>query len=179
MQNSSVSPKNVGVNCLQPLLYSCEQIAEYLDQTPWSKDFSWQQLLILAQHTRAFTVAAGEHLFEEGSPGGSMGIVLRGSINIMRDGHCLAVLRRGRTYGEMSLIDGQVRSATAIAHEDSDLVVMDQILLERLTQQHPRVALRLVQRIAYFLSQNLRKTSGELAELLSLTQDGKSRHCDE
>lgn len=152
---------------MQLLPYSSEKIAELLDRTPWSRVFSWQQLLVLAQHLRPYAVASGTTLFSEGDPGGSMGILIKGSIDVFKSSQLIATLRCGRTYGEMSLIDRQPRSAEAVVHEDAELAIIDSLLFVGLMNNHPRIALNLVMTIAYFLSQSLRKTSGDFSEMLA------------
>ncbi len=143
-----------------------QQVAEMLDATSWAKDFSWPQMLVLGRYFKPYAIQAGLLLFDEGSKGGSMGILIKGSINIYKADQRIATLNPGRTYGEMSLIDHQPRSAKAIANTDSELLIIDQLMFNRLSDDHPRLALRVVLKIAYFLSQNLRKTSGELSDLL-------------
>ncbi len=145
---------------------AAQQVAEMLDATSWAKDFSWPQMLVLGRYLKPYAIQAGLLLFDEGSKGGSMGILIKGSINIYKADQRIATLNPGRTYGEMSLIDHQPRSAKAIVNTDSELLIIDQAMFERLSDDHPRLALRVVLKIAYFLSQNLRKTSGELSDLL-------------
>ncbi|RUQ32351.1 MAG: cyclic nucleotide-binding domain-containing protein [Candidatus Competibacteraceae bacterium] len=145
---------------------AAQRVAEMLDATSWAKDFSWPQMLVLGRYFKPYAIQAGLLLFDEGSKGGSMGILIKGSIDIYKANQRIATLNPGRTYGEMSLIDHQPRSAKAIVNTDSELLIIDQAMFERLSDDHPRLALRVVLKIAYFLSQNLRKTSGELSDLL-------------
>ena len=143
-----------------------ERVAEMLDGTSWARDFSWPQMLVLGQYFKPYAISAGSLLFDEGSKGGSMGILIKGAIDIYKTNKRIATLNPGRTYGEMSLIDHQPRSAKAVVKADSQLLMIDQAMFNRLSEEHPRLALMVVLKIAYFLSQNLRKTSGELSDLL-------------
>lgn len=152
---------------LTDLEHSSRTVAEMLDATSWAKDFSWQQMLLMGSYFKPYSIRAGLLLFDEGSPGGSMGILIKGCIEIHKKNRIIATLRPGRTYGEMSLIDRQTRSATAIAKEDSELLIIDHAQFAKLSEDHPRLALMIILKIAYFLSQNLRKTSGDLSDLLA------------
>lgn len=62
---------------------------------------------------------ASEVVFEEGSTGRELFVVLDGKIDIVRnsgaDRTLLVTLGKGEFFGEMAVIDGSVRSATAIA----------------------------------------------------------------
>ena len=152
---------------LTRLEHSSQKVAEMLDATSWAKDFSWQQMLLMGNYFKPCSIDAGLLLFDEGGPGGSMGILIKGCIEIYKKNKLIATLRPGRTYGEMSLIDHQPRSAKAIAREESELLIIDDALFKKLSEDHPRLALQIIFKIAYFLSQNLRKTSGDLSDLLA------------
>lgn len=154
-------------SALVSLEYSASKVAEMLDTTSWAKDFSWQQMLLIGSYFQPYTIRAGLLLFDEGSYGDSMGIVISGMIDIYKRERLLATLRAGRTYGEMSLIDRQPRSARAVSKTDSELLLIDKAGFEKLSADHPRLALMVIWKIAYFLSQSLRKTSGDLSDLLS------------
>jgi CRP-like cAMP-binding protein len=62
---------------------------------------------------------ASEVVFEEGSTGRELFVVLEGKIDIVKDsgaGRTLIVsLGKGEFFGEMAVIDGSSRSATAVA----------------------------------------------------------------
>jgi CRP/FNR family transcriptional regulator, cyclic AMP receptor protein len=61
----------------------------------------------------------GDVIFEEGSSGRELFVVLEGQIEIARIGAAgktvIATLGKGEFFGEMAVIDGSSRSATAIA----------------------------------------------------------------
>jgi CRP-like cAMP-binding protein len=92
---------------LTHLEHSSQKVAEMLDATSWVKDFSWQQMLLMGDYFKPYSIGAGLLVFDEGSPGGSMGILIKGRIEIYNKNKLIATLRPGRTYGEMSLIDHQ------------------------------------------------------------------------
>ena len=62
---------------------------------------------------------AGAVLFEEGQPGRDMYIIVSGEIEIRRQvggsERVLAVLPAGEFFGEMAILNGRPRSATAVA----------------------------------------------------------------
>ena len=155
------------ISNLLEMEYSARKVAEMLDATSWAKDFSWPQMLLMGGYFKPYAITAGLLLFDEGSRGDSMGIIVHGLIDIYKTDRVIATLRPGRTYGEMSLIDHQPRSAKAVARQDSRLLIIDKARFEQLSEDHPRLALKVALKIAYFLSQNLRKTSGDLTDLLA------------
>ncbi len=75
------------------------------------------------------SVERGAVIFEEGTPGDKLYLILDGAVRITRQvagmgEEALAVLRTGDYFGEMALIDDFPRSADARAHEASRLFVI-------------------------------------------------------
>jgi len=60
-------------------------------------------------------LAAGQVLFQEGDAGDSMYLIIQGSIRILRGGFIMAHRSAGDCIGEMAVLDGRLRSATAQA----------------------------------------------------------------
>ena len=58
---------------------------------------------------------AGEKIFSEGDKGDQMYVIRAGEVEIERDGKIVETLSPGEVFGEMALIDGSQRAATARA----------------------------------------------------------------
>ena len=84
----------------------------------------------------------GSHVFREGEPGNCAYVIERGVVEIsaLRQGRkiTIATLGEGELFGEMALIDGEVRASSAVATEETVLVVisLDQ-LREKFEQADP------------------------------------------
>jgi CRP-like cAMP-binding protein len=95
---------------------------------------------------------AGEMLFHHGDEGSEMFVVRSGSIRVFVVANnvekTLAVLGAGEFVGEMSLLTGQPRTASAVVHEDADLLVVGGQILEDMIVHNTEVALRLVRKLA-------------------------------
>ncbi|MGE5259884.1 MAG: cyclic nucleotide-binding domain-containing protein [Actinomycetota bacterium] len=59
--------------------------------------------------------AAGDVIFAEGDKGDKMYVIRSGEVEIERDGKVVETLSSGAIFGEMALIDGSPRAATARA----------------------------------------------------------------
>jgi CRP/FNR family cyclic AMP-dependent transcriptional regulator len=108
--------------------------------------------------------AKNEVVFTEKSPGKEMFIVYSGKINLYKERQnkkaLLATVAPGEFFGEMALVDGSPRSATAMAAEDSQLIVLDEPKFIYLLRQQPEFALVVMQR----LCEMLRRTTEEWAD---------------
>lgn len=98
---------------------------------------------------------AGERIFVVGDEGSVMYAVRTGSVSIMLSGEVLETVRPGETFGELALIDGSPRGATAVAREATELAVIDERAFNYLIERNPAFALDLLRR----LSRRLRRTS--------------------
>ena len=87
------------------------------------------------------TYQPGEMVFNEGSPGTSMYVVLDGNIEICVGGKSMEVAGRGAIIGEMSLIDSSTRSATVVAKDFCVLAQVNQSQFLSLMEKTPTFAL--------------------------------------
>jgi CRP/FNR family transcriptional regulator, cyclic AMP receptor protein len=106
-------------------------------------------------------------IFQKGDAGGSMMAVVRGRVKICTyspDGRelVLNIIDRGGLFGEIALLDGQPRSADAVAIEDTELLVLDRNRLMPFLNANPEIATRLIG----VLCQRLRVTSEALEDAL-------------
>ena len=113
-------------------------------------------------------VEAGSTIYETGAPGGSMHVILEGRVEIsLKDGDgeklVLDVLGPGAFFGELSLLDGGVRSATVVALEDMASLVLARADLLRLLVDRPHMA----QDMMMALVQIIRRTDSLLRQRVS------------
>jgi len=81
----------------------------------------------------------------------------------------LNIIDRGSLFGEIALLDGQSRSADAVAIEDTELLVLDRNRLMPVLTSNPETAARMIT----VLCQRLRQTSEALED--ALLRDAPSR----
>ena len=95
---------------------------------------------LLMESGNAETFPAGTKLFEQGEAGDVLYIVREGAVELTADGRQLELVEKGGMFGEMALIDREPRSATAIAENDCELVVIDKRRFWFLVQETPYFA---------------------------------------
>lgn len=104
-------------------------------------------------------VAKGTKLLVEGQPGHTLLVVASGHVNIQKGSQQLAKLGAGTVLGEMALITGAPRSATAIADEEVEYFELSREEIAALSKQKPKIAEELVEYCRKRLVGNLLKTS--------------------
>lgn len=112
-------------------------------------------------------VSKGETLFEEGSTGQELYLILEGQVRISRNvagmgEEALAVLGPGKAFGEMSLIQDSPRSADAIIHESARLMVLSKEAMEDLLFLHKDLAYEILWNFVKILSNRLRDTNDKM-----------------
>ena len=105
---------------------------------------------LFARFGREF--AAGDTLFHEGEAGAEMYVIQSGVIEIVKrvgsEEHRLALLEHGEFLGEMAILNGKPRTATARVLETARCLVLDGHTLETLLAKSPEIALRLMKKLA-------------------------------
>jgi CRP-like cAMP-binding protein len=124
---------------------------------------SRRELMTLATFSREKRFASGASLFQEGDEGSEMYIILEGRVMISKyipgaGEEALAILERGDFFGEMSLIDGEPRSADARAHGSPlTVLALDQGTVREVLAMDPHAALEFLQLLCRLIANRLRE----------------------
>lgn len=125
---------------------------------------------------------AGDVIFEENTPGDEMYIIVNGEVEIQVDpaligsesagAHTIATLRRGQSFGEVSLVDQGLRSASArCAKQDTQLIVIPRDKLMLLCDTYPQLGYKLMRNLAADLAMKIRHTDLQVREQLTWSHD--------
>jgi CRP-like cAMP-binding protein len=111
--------------------------------------------------------ASGQAIFQQGDPGTAMFALLAGQVRIVVGGgdgreHVLRVAGPGEVFGEVAVLDGQPRTADAVAATNCRLLVLERRRLLSLMEQQPSLAVNLLA----VLCDRLRSTSTQVEGLL-------------
>jgi len=148
-----------------------ETMADRLDKTHWSKDFSWAEIQSLTEHLVAVRVPMGQYIVQENQDERFMAILLGGKATVTkrsadRSLKELLDLSVGYAVGELALLDGMPRSASVVAKSDCRLLVLTLAHLQFMEVEKPELCCKLLKRMACTLAQRLRTTSATLVDIM-------------
>ena len=128
-----------------------------------------EELRPLAAKLRTRRYTRGEVIFHQDDPADRMHIIVDGRIRISItsvDGRekDIALLQQGECFGEMALLDGSNRSATATAVEPSQTCTLFRPDFMNFLDQHPGV----VAKTTNLLTQSIRSSNQMLGDLAFL-----------
>ena len=102
------------------------ELIDLLSKCALLRHMQAQAIEQLLPAVRTRRLGAGEVLFRAGDPGDALFIVAKGEIEIKGEsGNSIARLGEGEPFGEMALLSGGARTATAVAPMDVDLLQID------------------------------------------------------
>ena len=143
---------------------SSEDTVALLGRVPVFSALSPDELERVAQVAVPRRFEAGEIVFKEGDEGSTCYIVRSGRARAVHehpDGRSitLAHFAPGDIFGEMSMFDGERRSATVETTEGTEAIAILSADMHRLLREHPDISVKLIAA----LGQRLRDTNERLA----------------
>jgi CRP/FNR family transcriptional regulator, cyclic AMP receptor protein len=111
---------------------------------PKSTVTSMAKFEMFRNQTDAESFPAHATIFEKGDPRTFMYVVQSGEVEIRLGNRVLEVVGPDGIFGEMAMVDGQPRTAAAVARTDCKLVPIDQKRFQFLIQQTPFFALEVM-----------------------------------
>ena len=139
------------------------------------KDLSDEELALISDITADRDFFAGEVIFKEGDAGDAFYAVLEGKVRISKGingagEEALTIVDKGSYFGEMALIDEFPRSASAVAHTDCRVLMMDKADFSQLLSRNKDLAYKLLWVFCQVLSQRLRDTNEKIINLFAIAR---------
>lgn len=137
--------------------------------TPLLANFGANELQLLSSYGDSRSYEPGEILIRQGDDNESLFLVLRGEIEVLQEVDSelkrVALLESGDSLGEVSIFDPGPASATVRAVTGAEVWLITKDSLDRLHAANPKVAYRLISRIATCLSTRLRTMNDKFVDL--------------
>jgi len=113
----------------------------------------------IVQRAEYKKVPAGSMVCRQGDAGDSFFMITSGTVRIYRKTEEgieteLAILGPGDSFGEMALLTGAPRAASAVVSEDAELTSLSKEQFDRILKNYPVVALTMIQQMASWLIDN-------------------------
>lgn len=143
-----------------------------LHSIPLFHDLHKKDISALMKILHHRTYSANEYIFYQGDPGLGLYIIRDGEVTIQRSSDSgdivsLATFYKGDFFGELALVDGEKRSASAIAKTDVRLAVMFKPDLDEFIDKFPKKGIKILHGISNIIASRLRKLNEEHINLQS------------
>jgi CRP/FNR family transcriptional regulator, cyclic AMP receptor protein len=147
----SISSGKLAVLRKHPIF--CDLAPEALDQ--------------LCRYAKHATLKRGATIFSKGDPGNSLFAVISGTVKISissADGRnaILNLIGAGEIFGEVAVLDGQARTADAIANTNCEIFVIDRREFLPFVRSQPVLAMKFIE----LLCTRLRWTSDQVEQVI-------------
>jgi CRP-like cAMP-binding protein len=150
---------------------TARRAADLLRSTTALIQLSPAEALTVVAYMELRRCAEGEAIIRQGHScvqDGFMALVIEGEVTVeavtvsRTEPHTVNVLGPGHLMGEMSLMDGEARSATCTASTEVRCAVLTRTALQTLMAEEPTTAAKLLSAVAQRLSQRLRENDTKL-----------------
>ena len=145
------------------------EMANYLSRVGIFSQLSSQDVATLTDKLRRRTFSRSEVIFHQDEPGEQLHLVAEGLVKISivsPDGResDIALIQPGDCFGEMSVLDGGMRSATAVAVEPTQTMSLSRDDFLAFLDEHPKVSGQIIT----LLVKRLRATDTMVGDMVFL-----------
>lgn len=142
-----------------------------ISRNPLFSGFTPEEITVFAAIITDKSIAAGMTVFIEGMPGESLFLIAEGTIRISKmlaegEEKTLVVLGADEFFGEMAILDGSPRSATARVVENAKLLLLKKSDFEKLCDENPKVGLKFIRNIVRVFTDRVRESNDALRDIL-------------
>ncbi len=169
MPDSKVVHSSFWVNFFNPPTEKTD-LKKSLHSIPLFEDLTKSDLTSLIKIIHNRTYVAGEFIFYRDDPGIGLYIIREGDVEIQRENNSnekkvLAVFSKGDFFGELALVDGEKRSASAIAKSQCKLAVIFKPDLDEFIEKYPKKGIKILTGISSMIALRLRKLNEDYFNL--------------
>jgi CRP/FNR family transcriptional regulator, cyclic AMP receptor protein len=107
-------------------------------------DISGEVLADIASLLEEIAFEKGSYIVNEGELGKELYIIIKGEVEVVSGGNRIDKMTAGASFGEMSIIDSQPRSADVVALEDVLLLKIERDDFHEILKQREEVALGVI-----------------------------------
>ncbi len=125
-----------------------------LKNVPLFANLNKKNLKEIAEITEEIQKETGTVLAHEGKTGHAFVFVVKGNVKVEKNGKFVNRLSSGDFFGEISLIDGQPRTATVTAETDVKLLVLHSSYFDEIVDKVPGLSKEIMRALCKYLRQS-------------------------
>ena len=132
-----------------------------LQSIPLFESLGKRDLLLILNIIHSRSYLKGEYIFYQGDPGIGLYVIREGKVRIIRSDEEgneieLAIFSKGDFFGELAMIDGERRSASAVAKSDVRAAVIFKPDLDEFIEKYPKKGINILYGISKIIATRLR-----------------------
>lgn len=152
--------------------------ADFLTGVPIFSLMKNRDLRRIAKRTQSHLFHGGDVIIREGELDGRLFMIVRGKVEVIkslggRNERHVRTLGPHSYFGEMALIDDLIRTASVIAQEETEVLVLEQWNLRQEIEKYPAVAIELLQMLCRRIRAIEKSMINTLGALLPICADCK------
>lgn len=145
--------------------------ADGLKRCPIFADLSGEELQKVAGAAKEKTFAEGSTLYTESMAGQSLFVIRSGNVKISKmlgegDERTLAILGPGESFGELAIVDGGPRSASAVVVKRAEVLTLDKKDFQAVCEGNPKLGYKLLTNLTRVMVKRLRGAQDKLQAAL-------------
>jgi CRP/FNR family transcriptional regulator, cyclic AMP receptor protein len=161
MENKKIIHSSFWSNFFRPKHHTSE-IEQLLKTLPPFSELGRKDIRIICSLLQTRNYLAGEYIFYQGDPGIGLYMIDEGEVEIQRiddEGNTFSMANfiKGDFFGEMALVDGEKRSASAVAKSDCRLAVLFKPDLDEFIEKYPKKGIKILQGFSLIIISRLRE----------------------
>jgi CRP/FNR family transcriptional regulator/CRP/FNR family cyclic AMP-dependent transcriptional regulator len=133
------------------LLRRSSQKIDLLKKVHLFSNLSQRHLGEIAKHADQVQVEKGRVLVQQGKIGWEFIFIVEGKARVEKDGKVIRQLSKGDFFGEISLIDGEPRTATVIAETNMTLLIVNKTSFDHLLEKIPGLQRKILISLCQYL----------------------------
>ena len=132
----------------------------HLKTVPMFAGCSKRELQAIQKAGDEVTMTEGTLIVDQGQMGREAFVVIDGEVTVRRGGRKVVSLGAGAVVGELSLLDHGPRTASVVCDTDCTLFVLDQRHFQKVIENNPSIAMKLLGTLAGHIRELDRKSFG-------------------
>ena len=153
-----------------------QEESSFLSKVPFFQALEPSRLKLLAFTSDMVNFQHGEIIFKAGDPADCAYVIMEGEVEILSvvdEESVVSVLQLNQIFGELALLNDELRSATLRAKGELKVMKISESLFMELIRESPKLALNVLRQLSQKLADSHLQVE-ELREQLARAEDDKS-----